>query len=119
MSDIELPNVRVQFKEWTCKVYIGRYHYPPNLMLRLVDATDGIPVASATTNHEDIILPDTHVCIKNYSENIGMVEALQAAGIIGPNPVFELHGQFTEYPVYQLTIAFAVPPLPPRPKNKK
>ena len=38
----------------------------------------------ATVNMPDVPLPKIHVLIKNWSENEGVMEALQSAGIIGP-----------------------------------
>tara|TARA_R110002050_G_scaffold38456_4_gene94961 strand:+ start:375 stop:680 length:306 start_codon:yes stop_codon:yes gene_type:complete len=51
----------------------------------LVDKEDKSPVAVATVNIPDYHdLKDDEVIIKNYSENDGMIETLQEAGVIGP-----------------------------------
>jgi len=45
---------------------------------------DGEPYATATINDPDADLLDNEVIIKNYSENEGILEALEDAGILFP-----------------------------------
>ena len=71
----------VLFSGYTCSVQFSRYH-DDNLHISLVDLVDGSPVATATTNIEGVKLASDEVCIKDYSENTGMLMALQAAGIV-------------------------------------
>ena len=52
--------------------------------LRLIDAEDGSPRATATVNIPEAKLAANEVMIKGWSENAGMQAALIAAGVIGP-----------------------------------
>lgn len=45
---------------------------------------DGQIMATATVNLPDVPIPDGHVFIKDWSENAGIVGALQLAGIVEP-----------------------------------
>jgi hypothetical protein len=100
MDSVELPTLRVHFSEWVCKVIVSRYAQTGNILLSLYDTVDGTPVATATINpHRPI--PDDRVVIKDYSENSGMIAALQAAGIIGDVPVDAVF----EFPVFALLVA--------------
>jgi len=44
----------------------------------------GAPYATATINDPDADLLENEVIIKNYSENEGVLEALEEAGIVQP-----------------------------------
>jgi hypothetical protein len=84
MEGVELPGYMVQFAGEKCKVLVNRYWKIPNLCLYLVSTNgDETPVATATVYCHDHAVPDTHVMIKDYTENEGMVAALMTAGIIG------------------------------------
>ncbi len=80
-----LPHLRVTFKHWTCTLEYGRYlRGGRNIAITLNDVTDGQRVITATVNApEDLTLPDDLVMIKDWTENEGIVEVLQAAGVIG------------------------------------
>lgn len=73
----------VQFKDWRCRVQKGRYTNG-RTALQLVDADDGEPVATATVNLPEVELAPDEVLVKSYSENTGMLEALEEAGIVRP-----------------------------------
>ncbi len=74
---------KVKFKEWDCVLEYGTYNNQ-RVTIQLNNAEDGMPIATATVNLPDLPLPPDHVFIKSWSENEGIREALQVAGIIGP-----------------------------------
>jgi len=104
---IWIPEIRVRFKEWTCKLYMTRYGFTGNVCLKLHDASDSMPVASASVNphrpntDEMVKLPDDRIMVKDYSENRGMLKALQAANVIStePDETYDLH-----FDVYELLL---------------
>jgi hypothetical protein len=100
---MELPNVLVQLDQWKCKLFASRYVHDGNVSLQLIDMTEGCPIATATINPQ-VRLPDDEVMIKDYSENRGMIAALQGAGVIGETP---LPRPQCEFPVFKLLV-----PLP-------
>lgn len=51
--------------------------------LQIIDAEDGFPVMTATTNVPEVELAENEIIIKNYSENEGVLEFLQENGIVG------------------------------------
>ena len=74
----------VKFKQWLCSLHFGKY---PNgiTAMYLKDLEDGEPVATCTVNvmeHYGILAPMGHVIIKEYSDNIGMTQALIDSKII-------------------------------------
>jgi hypothetical protein len=87
-----MSNDNVQFKEWLCAVELGQYGNK-RLAIQLVSAVEdhskdlylGEPIGTATVNMPDIDITKDQVIIKAYSENEGMVEALQKAGYISEN----------------------------------
>lgn len=52
--------------------------------LRLVDAEDDSPIATATVNLPDLPLGRNQVAIKDWSENEGMLRALTEARVVTP-----------------------------------
>lgn len=76
-----MDDVFVQFKEWPCKIERGQYRGGITA-LKLIHATEGDPVAVATVNIDGRYPPEGHVFIKNWSENEGMVAALERAGVV-------------------------------------
>ena len=72
----------VNFAGFDCMVQKTCYGENKRTALRLLDLTDGFPVATATVNISDVELKENEVLIKNYSENEGMLEALESAGIV-------------------------------------
>lgn len=71
---------RVNFAGLECELEIQRYAQPANICLRLFSPDEG-PVATATVN-PSILLAEGLVAIKNYSENFGVLAALEAAGVV-------------------------------------
>lgn len=98
-------SLRVTFGKWQCRVKARRYETNGNVYLGLVDIRKESSVADATIN-TGVVLPDTHVAIKNYTENEGMVEALLAAGVIEGEPTSHIPlNLFLHVPVYALAPA--------------
>ena len=78
-------------------------HYPNgNLAISLVDVIHSSPVAKATVNIEGVKLASNEVCIKDYSENAGMLMALQASGIV-ERVVDVVQSGYVDVPVVTLT----------------
>lgn len=71
----------VKFKKWNCKIEYG-YYGNKRIAISLIDAHDGQPIATATTNIPEIKLDPDCVLIKTWAGNEGMVEALEEAGIV-------------------------------------
>lgn len=74
---------RVKFKEWLCTVEKAAYGNGRTALV-LRDAQDGEQVAVATVNLPGVALGPDEVFIKDYSENIGMLAALERAGVVQP-----------------------------------
>jgi hypothetical protein len=79
--DMSKPKI-VHFAGHDCTVQVERYVSNGHTALFLYDAKNGEPVATATVNLRDFSLQPNQVFIKDYSENKGMLAALQNAGII-------------------------------------
>lgn len=93
--------MRVQFKQWECWLKVGYYSQG---RVALVLGSDEGPVATATVNVTNEPLADDEVCIKDYSENEGMVAALVEAGVVEA-PHREVATGFVKVPVCRLTEA--------------
>lgn len=76
-------NKEIKFNEWNCTLNYSTYSNK-RTAIELIDAEDGMPIAMATVNIPDASIESDEVIIKNWSENEGIREALQVAGIIGP-----------------------------------
>lgn len=72
----------VLFKDWKCRV-IKKSYNNGRVALQLVDSITGESVAIATVNLPDVYVQRGTVLIKNWSENEGVLKALQEAGVIG------------------------------------
>lgn len=72
------PN-SLSFQGQRCTVQVQCYHNPDNIALQLW-CSDG-PMATATVN-TPLKLNEGIVCIKDWSENEGILEALIEAGIV-------------------------------------
>ncbi len=90
----------VVFAGYECYPYYGIY-FNGNISIRLLDKNDGCPVATATMS-PDFKLEEAQVAIKNYGENIGMVDALKEANII-TNFVKKIDCGFESLDVYTLS----------------
>ena len=73
---------KVNFAGFDCMVQKTYYGDNKRTALQLYDLTDGFPVATATVNIPEVELKDDEVLIKDYSENEGMLDALERAGIV-------------------------------------
>lgn len=79
----------VKFKKYTCNIELGQYANG-RLAIKLTNAVQdlandlflGEPIATATVNVPEIELSENELIVKSYSENEGMVNALQEAGLI-------------------------------------
>jgi len=94
----------IGFGGYICDVIIQRYG-TGNLAIRLLDSEDGMPVAVATTNANDLELDE--VAIKDYSENKGMYETLLENGIIHPKHR-EISIGYVTVPVCKLTNNYTI-----------
>jgi hypothetical protein len=74
---------QIKFKDWICEVQIRQYKND-RVALELIDAEDGMSVATASVNIPEASLKDDEILIKSWSENEGMTNVLIKAGIIGP-----------------------------------
>ncbi len=80
-----MPIPKVTFLDVECEVVFGRYASSRGADDRIaIDLVcpDGEHMATATVNLPDEPLPEGCVFIKDWSENAGMVAALEAAGIV-------------------------------------
>lgn len=85
-----------KYKHWVCRVMLGTFSTPPYPRVLYLEADgdqqepgygkihDGEAIARAAVYIENYHPSDDEVMIKGWSENEGMPEALQGAGIIGP-----------------------------------
>lgn len=72
---------QVTFNNTECSVLFNEYENG-NIAILLMDG--GTRYAIATINDPELELEGDQVLIKDYSENIGMVKALQEAEIVQP-----------------------------------
>jgi hypothetical protein len=73
--------MKVRFQGWDCELRFQAYGNGRQGIV-LVDARDGQDVAVATVNVPGALLGEKQVLIKDYSENEGMLQALERAGIV-------------------------------------
>jgi hypothetical protein len=97
--------IEVKFKEWTCSI-IKRQYDNGRVALQLVDEEG--PVATATVNLPDAPLGKNEVCVKDWSENEGMLRSLVAAGVVKPTGK-TIRSGFVEVPVCELQPPFREP----------
>lgn len=89
----------VRFLDYDCSITFGRYS---NGRLAIQLMTDEGPMATATVNVPEASLPENYVCIKDYSENEGMLSALIEAGVVEQATCRILSGH-VQIPVCRLT----------------
>lgn len=99
--------LRVKLRGYTCALRFGYY---PNgrLALQLVDAADGTVLCTASVNAMDDTLPPGCIFVKDWSENIGMVDALADAGVIERTPRASASLGRVRANAYQLTAQAAL-----------
>ena len=90
----------MQFKHWSCVLMFNRYVNGDTVSISLVDAVDREPVAHATVNIPGLDFDE--VAIKDYSENIGRLEALLNAGVI-ETPHRVVSSEFVTIPIARLS----------------
>lgn len=73
--------IKVRFKQWDCELQRSRYGNGRTALV-LIHAEDRDPVATVTVNLPDEPLGPNEVFVKDWSENEGMVEAMEQAGIL-------------------------------------
>ena len=93
---------RVMFLGYECKLQFGKYGNG-RTAIELVDAHNGEPIATATLNMPRVPLAENQVFIKDYSENEGMLAALEAAGVVRAMGVHVPSG-FASLPVCELLV---------------
>jgi len=76
----------IEFRDFKCFMELTEYDLNGRtaILLHEIDDEDSGLVAVATINIPDAKVGMNEVLIKDWSENEGMVEALQRAGVIGP-----------------------------------
>lgn len=124
----KIPGFTVTHKDTPCDLYVGRYADGGGVALQLVERATGEPWAKATANLPDDrrhLGPD-EVFIKDYSENVGMMDALALAGVATDTGrrvvtgyvmavVARLTPAFTQLSVLKIDIPDPEAPLPPPP----
>jgi hypothetical protein len=74
--------IKTKYIDEECEIVKTRYSN--GRIGLLLDTPAGEPVAVATVNLSDEPLEDGYTFIKDYSQNEGLLKALQDAGIVGP-----------------------------------
>jgi len=104
--------MQVNFASEKCSLSVGQYRNGATA-ISLESVPDGSPVAVATVNVEDnpleeffIDLYHSHILVKDYSENVGMVSALVEANVIHELPVGWVSSGYVEIPCHRLTDDF-------------
>ena len=91
----------VNFRDWKCEAVFSRY-YNDRTAIQLIDEeTTWPPVATATMNLPETELARDEVIVKDYSENIGMLDALMEAGIVTA-PVRYVRTGYVSCPICKL-----------------
>lgn len=92
------------FKGIKCYVLLDRYIVDSSPALVLVDTTTNEQLTRITANLSDTaVIPHTHVAVKNYNENEGILDVLIEAGIIS-KPVEWVQSGFVLFPICKLYI---------------
>lgn len=71
----------IQYKQWNTEPVFGPYRSNGNTSLQLRDPRSGSPVATSSVNI-NVLLPENVVAIKDWTENEGMIDALQEGGVL-------------------------------------
>lgn len=72
----------IQFKKWPCFLVYSAYGNNQRTCMYLVDVDTGEIIITATVNISDWLMPAGHVLIKDWSENHGILDVLETAGIV-------------------------------------
>ena len=103
MSGQTPHRVGVRFQDWDCDVEFRKYGNGQTALV-LRDASDGEEVAVATVNIPGVMLGPGEVLIKDYSENDGMLAALENAGIVTATGR-SVESGFVRIPVCELLVS--------------
>lgn len=87
--------MNIEFSGFNCVIDIDTYTNG-GTAIRLIDADDGMPVATASVWIRG--LDEDEIAIKDYSENVGMLDTLVKSGIVTA-PHREING----FPIVKLT----------------
>ncbi len=110
--------IRVLFNGFACVPRFHRYLEGDGIAIRLVDAEDGSPVATATVNPA-VPVPAGCVAIKDWSENAGMLAACVAAGLVADTGV-RIACDRASAALCRLLVTEDLPPArPPRRRSRK
>ena len=90
---------KVEFKGYNCSLQLAQY---PSGDKAILLVSNGEPIAKATVYVKGVQLGDDEACIKNYSKNEGMLDALTKAGV-AVNVVRLLRVNRATVPVVQLS----------------
>jgi len=93
---------KVLFLGEQCEVEIGRYQVGTLPYVALY-CESGELMTMATVNIPGANIPDGCVLVKDYSENTGMLVALQEAGIVG-SPVAYVNSGYVQIPACPLLV---------------
>ena len=94
-------NPTIFFGGYACEVQLD-YYPNGNKSIKLMDTRDGLPVATATVNLEDVKLSANEVMVKDYSENKGMLRALRDSKVV-ENIVDVIQSGYVDIPVVTLS----------------
>jgi hypothetical protein len=100
--------IKVRFQDWDC-ILIQHQYGNGRIALELIeDVADpeqeyAESIAICTINLPDQLINDGEVIIKNYSENVGILEALIKANVVS-QPLCYLSSGFINAPVCKLLI---------------
>jgi hypothetical protein len=91
------------FRDWKCKLEFKQYSNQ-RIAIELIEIGTNEPIAIATVNMPNVPLEDNQVCIKDYSENEGILQVLIDAGIVS-HPVGRVASGFVSIPICELLIS--------------
>lgn len=94
--------MKVKFKHWNC-VAVSGYYANGRRAIKLIEDPSREQIAVATVNVVDCEPGEGAVFIKDYSENVGMADALIEAGIIHSDHVRTIGSGFVCISSYRLT----------------
>jgi hypothetical protein len=83
-SLINPHKMEVTINKTECTLVFSRYQSNHRTSLQLIEVETGEPYMTASVNMPDVHLSDDMICIKNYSENEGILNVLIDANILLP-----------------------------------
>lgn len=81
----------ITFADTPCNIVFGKYHNNQRVSIQLFEQATGEPFMTASVNMPEVYLSEDMVCIKNYSENEGILNTLIDANILLPLDLIQ-HG---------------------------